>query len=104
MRKLIISLLALAALVGPPAQASEAIMKKARCNACHTIDTKRVGPPYKEVAARYRGDAGAPARLFEKVRKGGSGNWGDLQMLPHTPEQISDADLEAVIHWILSLQ
>ena len=93
------SLLALSS----PAQASEAIVKKARCVACHTVDAKRVGPAYKDVAAKYRGDASAPAKLFDKVRAGGSGNWGEIPMLPHGTDKISDEDLKAAIQWILAL-
>lgn len=87
----------------PQAQASEAIVKKARCVACHTVDSKRVGPAYNEVAARYKGDAKAAAQLFDKVRAGGSGNWGAVPMLPHPADKISDDDLKAAIQWILSL-
>lgn len=89
----------------PSAQASdgEAIVKKARCVACHAVDQKRVGPPYKEVAAKYKGDAKAPAMLFDKVRHGGSGNWGQVPMIPHPADKISDEDLKAAIHWVLSL-
>jgi len=94
------SLLALAL----PAQAGEAITKKARCVACHTVDTKRVGPAYKDVAAKYRGDKKAPALLFEKVRQGGTGNWGTVPMLPHPAEKISDDDLKQAIAWILALE
>lgn len=88
-----------------PAQAAdgEAIIKKARCVACHTVDQKRVGPPYKEVAAKYKGDAKAPGLLFEKVRHGGSGNWGTVPMIPHPADKISDEDLHAAIQWILAL-
>ncbi len=81
----------------------EAIVKKARCVACHTVDTKRVGPAYKEVAAKYKGDAKAPARLFDKVRAGGAGNWGEVPMMAHPADKISDDDLKTVIQWILSL-
>ncbi|PKO85586.1 MAG: cytochrome C [Betaproteobacteria bacterium HGW-Betaproteobacteria-12] len=90
--------------VAKPALASEDIVKKARCVACHAVDQKRVGPPYKEVAAKYKGDAKAPAMLFEKVRHGGSGNWGTVPMLPHPADKISDDDLKAAISWILALQ
>lgn len=92
-------------LASPQARASdgEAIVKKARCVACHTVDQKRVGPPYKEVAAKYKGDAKAPAMLFEKVRHGGSGNWGNVPMMPHPADKISDDDLKAAIAWILAL-
>lgn len=81
----------------------EAAVKKARCIACHAVDQKRVGPPYKDVAAKYKGDAKAPAMLFEKVRHGGSGNWGQVPMIPHPADKISDDELKAAIHWVLSL-
>ena len=89
-----------------PAQAAdgEAIVKKARCVACHTVDQKRVGPPYKEVAAKYKSDKSAPGKLFDKVRAGGSGNWGQVPMLPHPADKISDEDLKAAIQWILALE
>lgn len=87
-----------------PAKASEAIVKKARCVACHTVDAKRVGPAYKDVAIKYKGDAKAPARLFDKVRAGGSGNWGEIPMLAHPADKISDEDLKAAIAWILALE
>lgn len=106
-QKLQRGLLALAALgalsAAPVAQASEAIVKKARCVACHAVDQKRVGPAYKDVAARYKDDAKAPAMLFDKVRAGGSGHWGEVPMTPHSPSQISDEDLKAAIAWVLSL-
>jgi cytochrome c len=100
---LLLSLLAATATT-TPALASEAIVKKARCVACHTVDAKRVGPAYKDVAAKYRGDAGAPAKLFEKVRHGGSGNWGEVPMIPHPADKISDDDLKAAVNWILALE
>ena len=90
--------------VATPAKASEAIVKKARCVACHAVDAKRVGPAYKDVAARYRGDTKAPAMLFEKVRHGGSGNWGSIPMLAHPADKIGEDDLKAAVSWILSLE
>ena len=88
-----------------PAKAAdgEAAVKKARCVACHAVDQKRVGPAYKDVAAKYKGDAKAPEVLFEKVRHGGSGNWGTVPMIPHPADKISDENLHAAIQWILSL-
>lgn len=107
MQKTMTPLLLLSAIIltaSHPATASEAIVKKARCVACHAVDVKRVGPAYKDVAAKYKGDSEAPARLFDKVRHGGSGNWGDIPMIPHDAEKISDDDLKAAINWILALQ
>lgn len=102
---LLLSLTAAALLTASPSHATdgEAIVKKARCVACHAVDQKRVGPAYKDVATKYKGDAKAPTALFEKVRHGGSGNWGEVPMIPHPADKISDDDLKAAIHWILSL-
>ena len=65
------------------AEAAEDLIKKNGCTACHAIDKKVVGPPYVEVAAKYKGDAGAAAKLMEKVKKGGSGVWGPVPMPPN---------------------
>jgi cytochrome c len=87
-----------------PARADSGMdmMKKARCNACHAVDKKLVGPSFQDVAAKYKGQADAPAKLFDKVRAGGSGNWGEIPMTPNGPDKISDENLKAVIQWILS--
>ena len=95
--------IALGCAVVSPALASEAIIKKARCVACHSVEEKRVGPAYKDVAAKYKGHADAVTVLSAKVRAGGTGNWGQIPMPPHGPDKISDADLKAAIEWILKL-
>ncbi len=89
-----------ALLLAPSAYASEAIAQKSGCLACHTRDKKIVGPAYKDVAAKYRGQDVA-AKLAEKVRKGGVGVWGPIPMPPNTPEKINDADLRTVVEWVL---
>ena len=93
---------ALAAAAALPARAQEALAKKYNCFACHAIDKKVVGPAYKDVAAKYRGDKGAEAKLFEKVKKGGAGVWGQVPMPPNS--NVPDADIKALVHWVLSLK
>jgi cytochrome c len=78
------------------------LAKTKNCLACHTLDKKLVGPAFKEVAAKYRGDAGAEARLVDKVAKGGGGVWGATPMPPNP--QASEADRKALVRFILSLQ
>jgi len=99
------ALLGLAALgLAAPAFAQaeiEATMTKAGCLACHTKDKKLVGPAYKDVAAKYKGQADAVAKLMDKTRKGGSGVYGPVPMPPNPVEKISDADLKAAIEWVL---
>jgi|SRR5579862_389870 len=82
--------------------AAEALMRKDGCAACHAIDKKIIGPPYRDVADKYRGDAGAAARLVDKVRKGGAGVWGQVPMPPNP--QTPDADVRELVGWILALR
>ena len=88
------------ALPGAPAFASEELAKKHACFACHTVDKKMVGPSYKDVAAKYRGDKGAEAKLVDKVKKGGAGVWGQVPMPPNAAAP--DADIRALVKWVLS--
>lgn len=91
-------------IAAPAALADElAVATKAGCMACHNVDKKVVGPAYKDVAKKYKGQADAPAKLADKVRKGGSGNWGSIPMSPNDEKKISDADLKAVISWVLKM-
>ena len=95
---------ALGVMVAAPAVASEEIIKKARCVACHAVDKKLVGPAYKDVAEKYRGDAAAAGKLATKIRNGGAGVWGEIPMAPNGPDKISDADLALAVEWILALK
>ncbi|HEX7327996.1 MAG TPA: c-type cytochrome [Casimicrobiaceae bacterium] len=81
----------------------EDMMKKEGCNACHSEDKKIVGPSYKEVAAKYRGNPKAVEMLVEKVKKGGSGVWGPIPMPPNSP-RVSDADIKKMVELILALK
>ena len=100
-------LLALAALCtgtwapGALAATPEQVAAKAGCMACHLVDKKLVGPSYRDVAAKYKGQANAPALLFQRVRKGGPGVWGPVPMAPTDVSKLSDADLKATIAWVL---
>lgn len=80
----------------------EALAKSSGCMICHSVSNKSVGPSFKVVAAKYKGDAGAAAKLEQKVRKGGSGSFGSTQMLP-TPAKVSDDDIKTIVTWVLSL-
>jgi cytochrome c len=81
--------------------ATLAAMNKAGCMACHTVDKKLVGPPFKDIAAKYKGQADVVPTLMTKVRKGGSGNFGPIPMAPNPPDKISDKDLKEAVELIL---
>ncbi|NDP42108.1 MAG: c-type cytochrome [Aromatoleum sp.] len=104
MKYVFVMLAAAGAFVAGAAQADagEDLLKKNGCTACHAIDKKIVGPGYNDVAAKYKGDAGAAAKLAAKVKAGGSGVWGAIPMPPNPA--VSDADLKAMITYILALK
>ena len=80
---------------------AEALSQQKACAACHQIDVKVVGPSFKEIAAKYRGDDGAPANLAAKIKSGGSGVWGNIPMPPNS--HVSDDEIAVLVAWILSL-
>jgi len=69
--------------------------------ACHAMDKKLVGPSFKDIAAKYKGQGDAVAKLSDKVRKGGSGVWGPIPMPPNPDTKIGDVDLKEMLAWIL---
>jgi cytochrome c len=79
------------------------LAQKSGCFACHTIEKKMVGPAWSDVAAKYRGQKEAEAKLIAKVAKGGSGVWGAVPMPPNSPK-VKDGDIKVLVHFILSLK
>jgi len=75
------------------ANASEDLAKKAGCTVCHATAEKKVGPAFKDVAARNKGKAGAEATLVAKI-KGGKG---------HPPVKASDDDVKKIVKWVLAM-
>ena len=103
--KLQLALLAAAAVLATgiaQAQSADDLLKKHACTACHAIDKKMVGPAYKDVAAKYRGNAQAATTLVDKVKKGGVGNWGQIPMPPNAA--VPDADIKTMVAHILALK
>ncbi|WNC91764.1 c-type cytochrome [Paraburkholderia sp. FT54] len=104
----VVSALMIAALAGvaaPAAQAADAprgqlIANANACMGCHAVDRKLVGPSFQQIAAKYKGDAQAPAKLSRKVKDGGSGVWGMIPMPAH--QSMSDADIRTVVDWVLA--
>ena len=90
------------ALAATPALANQELATKNACTACHAVDKKLVGPAYKDVAAKYRSDKDAEAKLAEKVKKGGVGVWGQVPMPPNA--NVKDEDVKTLVKWILSLK
>ena len=97
---LTVAISAVAVLSTAPAFASLELASKKNCMACHAVDKKVVGPAYKDVAAKYKGDKTAVDKLATKIIKGGSGAWGAIPM-PANP-QVSEADAKKLVAWVLA--
>lgn len=80
-------------------QSAGDLAKKYGCMACHGIDQKVVGPAFRQVAERYRGDAAAVEKLQDKIKHGGSGVWGSVAM-PAQP-QLTASELASMVRWLL---
>ena len=108
MKARLISLTAAAALMmgAQAAYANLDLAKASGCLACHSVEKKVVGPAWKDVAAKYKGDAGARDRLIAKVKAGGKGNWtavtGGVPMPPYSP-RVSDENIETLVDFVLGL-
>ena len=95
-----IGLCSTAAFFAAPAVADQALAASKNCMSCHAVDKKLLGPSYKDVANKYRGDKTAAEKLAAKVMNGGSGVWGVLVMPAN--KQVSDAEAKKLVSWILS--
>ena len=95
------ALLALAAVHAVPAFAQADFAQKKNCMACHAVDKKLVGPAYKDIAAKYKGDGSAVDKLADKIQKGGSGVWGPVPM-PANP-QVNEAEAKKLAAWVMGL-
>ena len=84
------------------AQANEKLLQASGCTACHSVDKKLIGPAYKDVAAKYRGDKSAEADLIKKVKAGSKGVWGDIPMPPNG--HVKDEDIKTLVQWVLALK
>jgi cytochrome c len=95
----ILAALGLAVASGPVFAQAE-LAKQKNCLACHATDKKLVGPSYKDIAAKYKGDKDAAAKLAKKIREGGVGVWGQVPM-PANP-QVNEQEAASLAKWVLS--
>jgi cytochrome c len=88
-------------------KAMQELATKATCMTCHNPDARVVagtpllGPPYREVAAKYRNDADAASKLIAQMKAGGQGKWGQIPM-PALAATVQPDDMQKLADWILS--
>ncbi len=69
------------------------------CTLCHQVDNRILGPSFKEVSTKYKGDKEALNRTAERIVKGSKGVWGDVAM---PANKISDEEAKRIAAWILA--
>lgn len=84
-----------------PASADQKLAEKKNCLACHSVKDKVVGPAFKDVAAKYAGQADAAKMLAEKIQKGGVGAWGQI---PMPANDVTPAEATTLATWVLGLK
>ena len=77
------------------------LAQKNNCMACHSIDKKIIGPSYKDVAKKYKGNTDAVAMLSKKIKDGSTGVWGPIPM-PANGTKVSDADIKVLAEWVMA--
>ena len=91
----VLSVVVSAALVVAPgaANAQEALAKSSGCLTCHAVAAKKMGPSFKEIAAKYKGKADAAATIETKLASAKG----------HPAVKTSADDNKALVKWILSM-
>lgn len=95
--------------VAPVSQAADADAAKAtarqnNCFRCHSVDKEKDGPAWSKVSAKYKGVAGAEAKLTQHLTSGEKAKFPDGHEEEHTIVKTSDeAELKNLVEWILSL-
>ena len=84
------------------ALAAEPAAGKARCNMCHALDKKIVGPSFMDISKKYKGDPGAAAKMAANITKGGAFGW-KLTNMPPRGMGATDAEIKAMAEYIASL-
>ncbi|MCP9770501.1 cytochrome C [Lacihabitans sp. LS3-19] len=77
------------------------LIEASDCMACHSKEKKSIGPSYREVSGKYKGDKGAEELLAKKIISGGSGVWGETAMAGHP--QLSTKDASEMVKYILNI-
>lgn len=102
MNKQLISGFILMLILASFAHANADLAKAKNCMACHATNNKVVGPPFKDIAAKYAGQPGAEDKLVQKVTKGSAGVWGAMPMPANT--QVNETEARTIVKWIFTVK
>lgn len=81
---------------------AQALLKQGGCTACHNVDKKSMGPSFKDVAQKRKGQADAVAVMEKSVRSGSKGVYGAMPMPAVSAAKLGEADLHQLVEWVLT--
>lgn len=85
-------------------EAARALARQNGCFKCHSVDHKKDGPAYKDVAVKYKGNPNAEARLIEHITSGEKAKFPDGHEEEHKIIKTKDMnEIKNLVDWILSL-
>lgn len=102
MKRRLMAFLVTSLVVGPVFAANSTLWEDKRCNACHAIHRKLVGPAFLDIAKRYNGNPAMVEPLALKIMNGGAGAWGSVPMTANP--QVSEAEARELAAWVLQLK
>jgi cytochrome c len=82
-----------------PVWANMDLAKKNSCMGCHAMESKLVGPSFKDIANRYAKDKDALGKVSASIQKGGAGKWGSITMPPFG--HLTEAEVRTLATWVL---
>ena len=102
--RITLPLMAVVVLLGSagPVRADYDLAVKKNCLACHYVDKRKYGPSFQQIAAKYADQKKAAELLAKKIRRGGTGVWGQ-DVMPPQP-QVSAAEASALAKYVLSVK
>ena len=91
-----------AALAAVDEDGAAALLKSSGCNSCHAVDTKKMGPAFKDVAAKYKGKADAADTLYKYVTSGPMAKIGSKEQKHPAVKSNEEAAIKNMVAYILS--
>lgn len=92
MKSLLVAAVATVGMTLAGAAAAQADVAQKYCGNCHALDTKKMGPAWKDIAKKFKGNASAQADIVGKLKTGKG----------HPAIKASDAEIEGVVKWVLA--
>ncbi len=92
MKSLFIVLAVSAGVAAGAAQAQSDVLKAKGCLGCHDMDKKKVGPSFKDIAAKYKGDKAQVGPIVTKMKEGKG----------HPKSAVAEADLKVAVEQVIA--